>query len=308
MNESRGNRPLVIGIGEILWDIFPDGPRFGGAPANFVCTAAQLGQDHVRTGMVSAVGNDDLGNDALLALRERGVDVAGIARRSEPTGRVDVRLNDRGQATYEFAANTAWDHLSWSDDLAQIAEQTSAVCFGTLGQRNNIARTTIRQFLQATPTNAVKILDVNLRPPHWSGDVLTESLKLASVVKCNDEELPVIASRLQLFDADDAGLLEQIIDRCSLRLAVLTRGANGSLIVNQSGLVSERAAATVNVVDTVGAGDALTAAVAIGLLHEIPLTDMHRWADRVAAFVCTQSGATPLIPAELRCDTVFRSG
>ena len=157
--------PTIVGLGEVLWDVFPDGPRFGGAPANFACSAAGLGGDTVHAAMVSAVGNDELGRQALQALMDHAVDVRGVDQIDFQTGQVLVSLDQHGRATYEFASNTAWDHLEWTPHLKILAERTDAVCFGTLGQRAAISATTIQQFVLSTPPKSLRAFDVNFRPP-----------------------------------------------------------------------------------------------------------------------------------------------
>jgi len=293
--------PTLVGLGEILWDLFPDGPRFGGAPANFACTAAELGARVATVEMVSAVGNDPLGEQALAALRSHGVEVGGSPQIDFPTGTVLVELDSRGQATYTFASNTAWDNLAWSPTLADLARRTSLVCFGTLGQRAPTSRATIRQFVEATPETAWRLLDINLRPPHWCPEVVRESLPLANVVKLNDHELAELSPLLDLSGPEPLRV-EQLLRRYSLKLVALTRGERGSLLLNASGEQSELPGTPVTVADTVGAGDAFTAALALGLVLNQPLAEIHRRAAQVAAYVCTQCGATPGIPREFRLE------
>ena len=289
----------IVGLGEILWDVFPDGARFGGAPANFACSAAGLAAGSARVSMAGAVGGDDLGHRALAEFTARGVDVAAVAVLSEPTGRVDVTVDAAGHASYVFAPDCAWDNVSWSDSLERLAAETSAVCFGTLSSRGATSRATIRRFIAAVPSPALRILDINLRPPFWSPDVVRDSLALANIVKCNDDELPVVAEILGLSGSPEA-ILRQLVDRHALRLAALTRGAKGSLLITADGSASDLPGTPVDVVDTVGAGDAFTAAVTLGLLAGWPLSKLHAHAERVAASVCTQRGGTPPIPADLR--------
>lgn len=292
---NNTERPLIAGLGEILWDVFPDGPRFGGAPANFACNAAGLAGDSADVAMVSAVGNDELGSRALAALEAHRVATDGVARRPQPTGTVNVTLDESGKASYGFASDTAWDNLIWTDDLRALAACTQAVCFGTLGQRSSVSRDVIQSFVAATPAECLRVFDINLRPPYWSEDVFQQSLTLASVLKLNEDELPVLARLLDL-QGDDESLLAAINERCDLQLSVLTRGASGALLVRRTG---ERAAVSgqkVQVIDTVGAGDSFTAAIVVGLLKQLPLRATAEWAARVAAFVCTQPGATPELP------------
>jgi fructokinase len=289
----------IVGLGEILWDVFPDGARFGGAPANFACSASGLAAGSARVSMAGAVGGDDLGRRALAEFTARGVDVAAVAVLSEPTGRVDVTVDAAGHASYVFAPDCAWDTLPWSDSLERLAAATTAVCFGTLSSRGVTSRATIRRFIAAVPSPALRILDINLRPPFWSPEIVRDSLPFANIVKCNDDELPVVAKILGLSGSPEA-ILRQLVDRHDLRLAALTRGAKGSLLVTADGSSSDLPGTPVDVVDTVGAGDAFTAAVTLGLLAGWPLSKLHAHAERVAAYVCTQRGGTPPIPADLQ--------
>lgn len=289
----------IVGLGEILWDVFPDGARFGGAPANFACTAAGLAAGSARVSMAGAVGRDDLGRRALAEFSSRGVDVAAVAVLPEPTGRVDVTVDVAGHASYVFAPDCAWDNVPWSDSLERLAAETSAVCYGTLGSRGATALATIRRFVAAVPSPALRILDINLRPPFWSPEIVRDSLPLANIVKCNDDELPVVAEILGLTGSPES-ILRQLVDRHALRLAALTRGAKGSLLVTADGSASDLPGTPAEVIDTVGAGDAFTAAVTLGLLAGWPLSTLHAHAERVAAYVCTQRGGTPPIPADLQ--------
>ena len=292
-------KPVIVGLGEILWDVFPDGARFGGAPANFACSAAGLAAGSARVCMAGAVGDDDLGRRAVAEFTSRGVDVAAVAVLPDPTGRVDVTLDGRGHASYVFAPDCAWDNVPWSGSLGGLASETSAVCFGTLGSRGSVSLATIRRFLAALPSPALRILDINLRPPFWTPEVVRDSLPLADVVKCNDDELPVVADLLGLSGSPEA-ILRALLTRYGLRLAALTRGPKGSLLVTADDSSSDLPGTPVEVVDTVGAGDAFTAAIALGFLGGWPLEKLHAHAERVAAYVCTQRGGTPPIPADLR--------
>lgn len=305
VNENS-NRPVIVGLGEVLWDVFPDGPRFGGAPANFACSAAGLAGDRAHVCLVSGVGRDSLGERALAELAAHGVAAESVAQLDRPTGRVDVEIDSEGKADYVFAANTAWDHLPWSDELAALAARTAAVCFGSLGQRSEASRETIRRFVSAVPETSLRILDINLRTPHWSDAVVRESVQLANVLKCNEDELPVLA-RLLDADGSDAEILAQLVAAGDLQLAALSRGSAGSLLLSADGSDSELPAESVTVADTVGAGDAFTAALTLGLLHGLPLPTTHAWANQVAAFVCTQNGATPTLPEALGLAAIDRN-
>lgn len=294
-------RRIIVGLGEVLWDVFPDGPRFGGAPENFACSIAELAGDRVESAMASSVGTDELGNRALEELHGHGVDTRCVTQIDRPTGRVDVQLDASGSASYVFAADTAWDNLSWSNDLEALADRADAVCFGTLGQRSAASREVIRRFLRATRPDCLRMFDINLRPPFWNEEVVLQSLELAGLLKLNDAELPVLAGMLGLHGGEREQL-NQLLGRLpSLDLVALTRGAEGSLLLSRTGECSELPGNTTTVVDTVGAGDAFTAALVLGRLDERPLADINEWANRVAAYVCSQPGATPHFPDSLRC-------
>lgn len=290
-------RPVIVGIGEVLWDVYPDASHFGGAPANFACHAASLGA----TGwMVSAVGTDELGDRALESLRARGVQCSMVARDpAHPTGQVFVTLDETGQATYEFAADTAWDHLAWSSALAPLAASCDAVCFGTLCQRSTLSRDTIRRFVQATPATALRIFDVNLRQRFYDAAIIETGLEMAAVVKLNEEELAVVAEACGMQATGSLDVLRQMIDRYDLRLAVLTCGPEGALLVSRNE-ESRCPAIPTGVVDTIGAGDAFTAAIAVDMLRGVSLDEMNQHANAVASFVCSQPGATTPLPASLR--------
>lgn len=289
----------MVGIGEVLWDVFPDGARFGGAPANFACSAGELVGFEADVFMVSAVGEDELGVRAREVLADHEVECGFLSSSGRPTGRVDVALDSAGVASYVFAEDVAWDHLTWTPKLFPLAAETDIVCFGTLGQRSDASRKVIKEFVWATHRDALRVFDINLRTPYWTDDVILESLKLANVLKLNDAELPVLASILKL-QGNELEILREINRLYGLKLSALTRGASGSVLVAASGETSELPAEPTHVADTVGAGDAFTAALSIGMLRGLPMESTHRWASRVAAFVCSQSGATPHFPDDLK--------
>lgn len=292
----------IIGLGEILWDVFPDGPRFGGAPANAACSAAELARGSCRVVMASGVGSDALGDEAIAALTSHGVDVAGVQRNTWPTGRVDVTLDDAGMASYRFATDSAWDHLEWTDGLERLAASCDAVCFGTLGQRAAASKKTIQRFVGAVATKALRVLDINLRPPFDADAVILESLPLANVLKLNEEELPRVA-RLCGLEGDHATVLRGLSKQYDLQAIALTRGAHGALL--QIGTeTSDLAGTHVEVVDTVGAGDAYTAAMILGLLAAKSAAAINSHATAVAAHACTQAGGTMAFPAHLRVQLV----
>ena len=289
--------PVVAGIGEMLWDVYPDRAHFGGAPANFACHAASLGAE---SWMVSAVGDDALGDSALDSLRALGVRCDLVGRDPvHPTGRVLVALDAAGQPQYEIERDTAWDHLAWSDELARFAARCDAVCFGSLGQRSPASRAAIRRFLEAVPPHALRVFDVNLRQRFYYRDVIEASLALASAVKLNDEELPIVAELWGISRGAPRETLRALMARYGLRIAALTRGPRGALLFGDDA-DDECAAPPSTAVDTVGAGDSFTATMVMGVLRGLPLDRINRHANAVASFVCSQAGATPTLPDTLR--------
>ena len=296
MRRHTRTAPRVVGIGETLWDLFPDGAVWGGAPGNVACHAAALGAE---CSIVSRVGCDPLGAQGIDALESHAVDCRHLQRDPRhPTGTVAVKLGPTGDASYVFADDTAWDHLAWEPGLDQLAVQADAVCFGTLGQRSEESRATIRRFLAAA-TEAVRVFDVNLRQYFYSMELIRESLALATVLKLNEDELPVVAAACGVTENEHVTVIRRLAERHGLILAALTRGSAGSVLV-ADGEVSVRPANAPVIVDTVGAGDAFTAAVVTGLLRGKPLQVIHDHAARLADYVCGCRGATPGIPVELR--------
>ena len=288
--------PVIVGIGEALWDVYPGAAHFGGAPANFACHAASLGAE---AWMVSAVGADDFGDRALDALRQAGVECGCVPRdRVHPTGRVMVTLDAASQASYEIAAATAWDHLEWSDDLASLARRCDAVCFGTLGQRSPTSRDTIRRFVESTPRAALRVFDVNLRQQFYDAETIETSLMIASAVKLNGDELPLVAELCGIDTGTPRDMLRELSSRYELRLGALTCGPDGAFLL-AGGEESKCPAAPAAVVDTVGAGDAFTATLVVDFLRGLPLAEINRHANAVASFICSQPGATASLPDAL---------
>jgi len=280
-----------------LWDVYPDAAHFGGAPANFACHAASLGAE---SWMVGAVGADELGERAVEKFGERGVNCTHVSRDARhATGRVLVALNAAGQASYEFAADTAWDHLTWSDDLAALAASCDAVCFGTLGQRSPGSRETIRRFIKTTPSTTLRVFDVNLRQRFYDAETIRTSLQMASAVKLNDEELPIVGELCGLRSATPREMLIELATQFNLRFAALTLGPRGSLLI-AGAAEDDCPAPSTSLVDTVGAGDAFTATLVMGFLKGMPLDAINRHANAVASYVCSQKGATPVLPAQLQ--------
>jgi fructokinase len=293
--------PVIIGIGETLWDVYPDAAHFGGAPANFACHAAGLG---AASWMVSAVGTDTLGDRAIEALEERSVCCTHVTRdAAHATGRVSVTLDAAGLPQYEIEPDTAWDYLRWTSALGERASRCDAVCFGTLGQRSPVSRETIRRFLEAVPRSALRVYDVNLRQHFYDRQLVESSLRLASAVKLNDEELPVVAALCEIPHGAPFDMLGALMSRYDLRLAALTCGSRGALLRTELDEDECPAPTLAAAADTVGAGDAFTATMVIGYLAGLPLKSINRHANAVASFVCSQAGATPSLPQHLRLST-----
>ena len=293
MNQKR----YIVGLGEVLWDVLPEGKKLGGAPANFAYHAGQfLGMDN--TIAVSALGNDKLADETIDALREHGLNDL-LPRVPYPTGTVQVQLDEQGIPTYDIKENVAWDNIPFDDDIAQIARNCRAVCFGSLAQRNVVSRETIQKFLDATPYDCLKIFDINLRQQFYTQEVIRESLLRCNILKINDEELVMIGRMFGYPGLDIENKCWLILGKYNLDMLVLTCGTNGSYVFTP-GQKSFQETPKVKVADTVGAGDSFTGSFVGSLLLGKPVADAHRTAVQVSAFVCTQNGAMPTLPPELR--------
>jgi fructokinase len=285
----------VAGIGEILWDLLPGGKRLGGAPANFAGHAQALG---AAGAIISAVGADDLGEEARLILREMGLRDDLITTVDRPTGTVSVVLDEAGHPTFTIHEDVAWDELPLLPEATAFVAEADAICFGSLAQRGANTRRTIRALLDAAPAGAVRVFDVNLRAPFYGPQVLAESLEMTDILKLNDEELPIVGQLLEI-DGDEATRLRELVGRYDLRLVALTRGSRGSLLFNGQE-TAEHPGCETTVRDTIGAGDAFTATLAVGWCRGLALADINAAANRVAAFVCSQVGALPSLPDHLQ--------
>ena len=279
----------VVGIGELLWDLFPEGKRLGGAPANFAYHCKAFGLESFP---VSCLGDDDPGRRIPPVLEEHNVDVSFIATDPEhPTGTVSVQVDKNGKPEYIIHENVAWDHIPLTEEMITLAKETDAVCFGSLAQRSKTSRATIRKFLQATKPNCIKIYDINLRQHYYSRVLIEDMLELSTVLKLNDEELTVVAELMGISGKEKA-LVEQIASRYSLDLIALTKGSAGSCLY-QGRRYCEHDGYDAKVVDTVGAGDSFTAVLAAGLLLGYALDKINDLANKTAAYVCSQPGAMP---------------
>lgn len=294
------SRPLVVGLGELLWDLFPKGKQLGGAPANFAYNAALLGDCAV---VASRVGNDRLGQEALWHLKSNSLNIDHVQRDAQhPTGTVKLELDAKGQAEYHFAESIAWDFLEFTEDWIALARSTHAVCFGSLAQRSAVSRTTIKAFLSAMPASAIGIFDVNLRAPHFSAEVLRDSACFAKVLKLNQEEFPRFLElvRCPLKDAErsDVAGASWLCKEFALQLVCITRGPDGSLLVTPT-LQDEHPGFRVKIADTVGAGDAFTAAIVHHSLRGSSLAAINSAANRMGAWVASQEGAMPHADPEI---------
>ncbi|MBP5388397.1 MAG: carbohydrate kinase [Prevotella sp.] len=292
MNQKR----YVVGLGEVLWDVLPEGKKLGGAPANFAYHAGQfLGSDN--TIAVSALGNDKLGDETVEALKEHGLNDL-LPRVPYPTGTVQVQLDEQGIPTYDIKENVAWDNIPFDDDIAAIARNCRAVCFGSLAQRNVVSRETIQKFLDATPADCVKIFDINLRQQFYTKEVIKESLLRCNILKINDEELVLIGRMFGYPGLDIENKCWLILGKYNLDMLVLTCGTNGSYVFTP-GQMSFQQTPKVEVADTVGAGDSFTGSFCAAILSGKPVAEAHKLAVEVSAFVCTQNGAMPVMKPEL---------
>lgn len=280
----------VVGLGEVLWDVLPERTCLGGAPANFAYITTLMGDQGI---VASRVGEDGRGVEALRVMDEMGLDIDHVqTSRCHPTGTVQVNVDGNGVARYEVAHAVAWDFLEWTLDWQRVAEKADAVCFGSLAQRSEESRSTIRRFLKAVPAQTVKIFDVNLRQSYYSADTIMESLRLADLVKLNDEELPKIMSLCRLPHKSDRASAERLRDAFDLKLVCITRGEQGSLLVRGRD-ASEHRGFKVKVADTVGSGDAFTAGLVHEYLHGASLDLMNEVANLVGAWVASEVGAMP---------------
>ena len=287
---------MIVGLGEILWDVLPAGKQLGGAPANFAYHASQLGFDSY---VVSAIGQDPLGDEILATLSERRLKHC-IAHTPFPTGRVDVSLDDKGIPSYTIHEGAAWDSIPESEALVERARATRVVCFGSLAQRHSVSRATIRRFLEEMPQGegVYKVFDINLRQHYYDAELLDSSLALSNILKINDEELVIVAKLLDLSAQDDKGQCLELIQRYNLEMLILTCGVHGSYVFAED-LCSFLPTPRVEVADTVGAGDSFTAGFIGSLLLGLSIEEAHRRAVDISAFVCTQRGAMPTLPSEL---------
>ena len=289
-------KDVVVGMGEALWDVLPEGKKLGGAPANFAYHVSQFGLDSC---VVSAVGDDTLGAEILENFAKKKVNHL-IETVPYPTGTVQVEIDQAGIPQYEIKENVAWDNIPYTAKLEALAERTKAVCFGSLAQRNVVSRNTINRFLDAMPQDdsSLVVFDVNLRQGFYNKEILCNSMKRCNILKINDEELETVSRMFGYPGIDLHDKCWILLGKYNLKMLILTCGINGSYVFTP-GNVSFQPTPKVEVADTVGAGDSFTASFIASILKGLPVADAHQRAVETSAYVCTQQGAMPKLPAEL---------
>lgn len=290
---------FIVGIGEALWDVLPEGKKIGGAPANFAYHASQFGLDSY---VVSAIGNDPLGEEIIENFKEKKLKYH-IPVTEYPTGTVQVELDKYGVPLYDINENVAWDNIPFSDELENIAKHTKAVCFGSLAQRSTVSRNTILRFLDTMPkdNDTLKVFDINLRQDFYNTEIINESLRRCNILKINDEELAIISNLNGYPDIDFKDKCWILLGKYNLKIIILTCGTSGSYVFT-SGKVLFKPTPKVKVADTVGAGDSFTASFISSLLKGKSVEEAHDIAVNVSAFVCSQNGPMPALPSEYTQD------
>jgi fructokinase len=289
-------KDIVVGMGEALWDVLPEGKKIGGAPANFAYHVSQFGLDSC---VISAIGSDNLGREILENFTSKGLHYL-IDEVPYPTGTVRVELDPAGIPQYDIKENVAWDNIPYTPQLEAVAEQTRAVCFGSLAQRNVVSRETINRFLNAMPRrdDSLVVFDVNLRQGFYTKEILCNSMSRCNILKINDEELITLSRMFGYPGIDLQDKCWILLGKYNLKMLILTCGVNGSYVFTP-GNVSFQPTPVVEVADTVGAGDSFTAAFIASILKGKSVDEAHRKAVEVSAYVCTRKGAMPTLPREL---------
>lgn len=291
------NNHIVVGMGEALWDMLPEGKKIGGAPANFAYHVSQFG---LNSRVVSAVGEDELGAEILKNFQEKKLNCM-IETVPYPTGTVQVELDSNGVPCYDIREGVAWDNIPFTSALEGLARQTQAVCFGSLAQRSVVSRETINRFIDAMPESdtTLKIFDINLRQGFYTKDILCNSFRKCNILKINDEELVTVSRMFGYPGIDLQDKCWILLAKYNLKMLILTCGVNGSYVFTP-GNISFVETPKVEVADTVGAGDSFTAAFVASILKGKPVGEAHRLAVEVSAYVCTQNGAMPVLPDSLK--------
>lgn len=286
---------IVVGMGEALWDILPEGKKIGGAPANFAYHVSQFG---LPSCVVSAIGDDALGKEIIENFTSKGLDQL-IAEVPYPTGTVQVEIDQTGIPLYDIKENVAWDNIPYTEHLDALAKRTKAVCFGSLAQRNVVSRETINHFLDTMPKDddSLIVFDVNLRQGFYNKEILCKSMQNCNILKINDEELITVSRMFGYPGIDLQDKCWILLGKYNLKMLILTCGINGSYVFTP-GNVSFQPTPKVEVADTVGAGDSFTAAFIASILKRKSVTEAHTIAVKTSAFVCTQKGAMPILPPE----------
>lgn len=297
MNNNENITSRVVGLGEILWDVLPDGKTLGGAPANFAYHAGQF-LGCTNTIAISAIGEDKLADETIESLDKHGLNYQ-MARVSYPTGTVQVTLDEKGIPSYVIKENVAWDNIPFDDDIQAIARSCRAICFGSLAQRNIVSRETIHKFLDLTPDNCLKIFDINLRQDFYSKDIIQTSMRRCNILKINDEELVLISRMFGYPELDIENKCQLILTQYNIDMLILTCGTNGSYVFTPKH-VSFQETPKIEVADTVGAGDSFTGAFCAAILNGKSVTEAHKLAVEVSAYVCTQNGAMPELPERFK--------
>ena len=293
---QSAERPRIVGLGEVLWDILPGGEQLGGAPANFAVACARLGAN---SAIASAVGNDPLGAEAALLLHEYGVQTSFLQQNRLRTGRVTVQIEDAGQPVYSIEQPSAWDALDWTEPWDHLAQCCDAVCFGTLAQRDPRSRATVRRFVEATRPQAIRVFDVNLRSPFYDIDTLIWGLQQATILKLNEDELPIVLDAARQPPSGPAAAFQVLSSAApNLALLCLTLGERGCLLATRDSQAWHSGFPT-QVQDTVGAGDAFTAALVTKWIAGKTLAGLAAAANRLGSFVASRPGAMPYFPPEL---------
>lgn len=286
---------IVVGMGEALWDVLPEGKKIGGAPANFAYHVSQFG---LPSCVVSAIGDDALGKEIIENFTSKGLDQL-IAEVPYPTGTVQVEIDQTGIPLYDIKENVAWDNIPYTEHLDAHAKRTKAVCFGSLAQRNVVSRETINHFLDTMPKDddSLIVFDVNLRQGFYNKEILCKSMQNCNILKINDEELITVSRMFGYPGIDLQDKCWILLGKYNLKMLILTCGINGSYVFTP-GNVSFQPTPKVEVTDTVGAGDSFTAAFIASILKGKSVTEAHTIAVKTSAFVCTQKGAMPILPPE----------
>lgn len=286
---------LVVGLGEVLWDMLPEGRKIGGAPVNFAYHAGQFG---IETMAVSAIGNDKLGEDTIAEMNGKHLNHI-FPSVPYPTGSVQVSLDEKGVPAYDIKENVAWDNIPFTNEIESVARSCRAVCFGSLAQRNAVSRNTIRKFIESTPSGCIRIFDINLRQNFYTSNVIRDSLEHCNILKINDEEIMLVSRMFNYDSSNIENVCRTIMEDFSLEMVILTCGTKGSYIFTKGG-VSFMPTPKVNVADTVGAGDSFTGSFCAAILRGLPVAEAHKKAVEVSAYVCTQNGAMPEIPESMK--------